>query len=1112
VKQLTLALALLLCPTLLAANKAEKPAAPSGSPAAPSDPFAALRFRYIGPIGNRVSAVAGVPGDPNVYYAGAASGGIWKTTDAGVIWRPVFDDQPVSSIGALAVAPSDPNVVWAGTGEAFIRSNISLGWGMFRSTDAGKTWARAGLETTGRIARIVVDPRDPGVALACALGTAYGPQADRGVFRTADGGKSWTKTLFVDEKTGCSDLVMDPNNPRVLFAGTWQFELHAWGRESGGPGSGLYRSADGGLTWKQLEGDGLPAKPWGKVGLAMTRANSNRVYALLEVGDGQPWKGKETPNGRLWRSDDGGRHWALMTADRQVAGRTAYFNRMAVEPDDPDEAYFLTFASARTRDGGKTIVDPPATEEPWGDYHDIWIDPVNGNRLAIGHDGGVSISVNRGRNWILVQLPIAQIYHVTVDDRIPYWVYGNRQDGPSTRGPSNSKLGLNNDTPLDSVWGWNADTPLITRGMWSIVGGGESGWATPDPQDPDVVWSSSSGTGSLGGIVTRWDARTNTTRTLEVWPRATTGWPAAELKYRFNWTFPLTLSPHDHNRIYVGSQYVHQTTDGGLTWQVISPDLTLNDKTRQQVSGGLTPDNIGVEYAGVVFAIAESRLKPGLIWAGTNDGQLQLTQDGGKTWTNLTAHLPGLPPWGTVAAIEASRHEAGAAYVAVDLHQVDNRDPFVFKTRDYGRTWTPIVNGIPRSPLSYVHALREDPARRGLLYLGTENGLYLSFDDGGRWQPLSSGLPHAPVYGIAVQERFGDLVLATYGRGFWILDDLTALRHFGSSAAAPAGQAELLPPRPTYRFRTVERSFHDWGAEVANDPVAGWNPPDGVPINYWLASAVKGEKNKQTGEQKDEIEIKIEDAAGKVVRTFKGPAKAGLNRAWWDLACDKTPEARLRTSPLGADYIKVEAEGIRAPGIQRLALLAPIGEYKVKLEAGGRELSQPLTLLKDPGAGGSEADVRAQGELARDLLADLKQAVAAINQIESARGQLAALHVRLGDQGPKEVKEAAEKLDQKLLAVEENLFQVRRTGRGQDDVRWPMKVTEQLTYLLGSVTDSDYAPTAAQIEVRRLLHDETVRWRKALADLLSTDLARFNALLQEKQLAGVVAGAEVATP
>jgi photosystem II stability/assembly factor-like uncharacterized protein len=1064
---------------------APSPAAPSGGP------FGSLRFRYIGPEGNRVSAVAGVAGDPSVYYAGAASGGIFKSTDGGVNWQAIFDDQPVSSIGALAVAPSDPNVVWAGTGEAFIRSNISIGWGVFRSIDAGRTWTRAGLEATGRIARIVVDPRDPDVALVCALGTAYGPQPDRGVFRTSDGGRTWAKTLFVDEKTGCSDLVMDPNNPRVLFAGMWQLEIHTWGRESGGPGSGMYRSSDGGLTWKPVEGNGLPPKPWGKVGVAMTRANSARVYALIEVGDGQPWKGNDTPTGRLWRSDDAGGKWALMTADRQVAGRTHYYNRMAVEPDDPDEAYFLTAAWSKTRDGGKTIVDPPPLDAPGGDHHDIWIDPGNGNRIVVSHDGGVSISTNRAKTWLRIQLPIAQIYHVTVDDRIPYWVYGNRQDGPSSRGPSNSKLGVQDDQPN------------ITRGMWTGVSGGESGWATPDPEDPNIVWSSASGFGSVGGIVTRYDARTNTARAVEVWPRATIGWPAADLKYRFVWTFPLTISPHDHNRIYVGSQHVHQTTDGGVTWQVISPDLTLDDKARQQSSGGLTPDNIGVEYAGVVFAIAESRLKAGLIWAGTNDGQLHVTQDGGKSWTNVTAHVPGLPPWGTVSWIEPSRFEAGTAYVVYDLHQVDNRDPFVFKTTDFGRTFKPIVGGILKSPLSYAHALREDPARRGLLYLGTENGLYVSFDDGGLWQPLESGLPHAPVYGLVVQERFGDLVVATYGRGFWILDDLTALRQFAGSAPK---EAQLLPPRPTYRFRGVEAPY-----AAFYDPVAGFNPPDGVPIHYWLPSAIKGEKDKETGEQKDEIEIKVEDSSGTVVRTFKGPAKAGLNRAYWDLAFDKTPEARLRTSPLGAKYVKVGVEGTPAPGLARLAILAPIGEYKVKIKAGDRELAQPVSVLKDPGAGGSEADVRAQGDLVKVLLDDVKQAVDAINRAENVRGQLAALQVRLGEKTDgrepihKDVKDAADALDKKVVAVEETLFQMRVTGRGQDLLRWPMKTAEQLVYLLGRVTDTDFAPTASQREVQQILHEEAAKSRKALDDVLATELVKFNAMLAEKQLAGVVA-------
>jgi photosystem II stability/assembly factor-like uncharacterized protein len=1046
-----------------------------------------LKFRYIGPEGNRVSSIAGVVGDAAVYYAGAASGGIFKTIDGGIHWQPIFDGQPVASIGALAVSPGDPNVVWAGTGEPFIRSNISIGWGVFKSTDAGKSWTKMGLESTGRIARVVVHPHDPDVVLVCALGHAYGPQPERGVFRTTDGGKSWTKVLFVDESTGCSDLVMDPNNPRILFAGMWQLEIHTWGRESGGPGSGLYRSTDLGATWKAVEGEGLPKKPHGKVGLAMSRANSSRVYALIETGGGMTWRGQETESGRLCRSDDGGAKWTLVSSDQDVAGRTHYYNRMAAEPDNPDEAYFLTAAWAKTVDGGKTIFEPPIAETAAGDHHDIWIDPGNGNRIAVAHDAGVSISTNRGHSWRRVQLPVAQIYHVTVDDRIPYYVYGNRQDGPSTRGPSNSKLG--------NPEGF----PGIARGLWYTVGGGESGWATPDPGDPDVVWSSASGTGSVGGIVTRCDLRTNTSRTVEVWPLATTGWPAVDLKYRFLWTFPLTISPHDHNKVYVGSQYVHQTTDGGNSWQVISPDLTLNDKSHQQISGGLTPDNIGVEYADVVFAIAESPLQAGLLWAGTNDGLVQVTEDGGKHWTNVTRNLPGLPPLGTVSHIEPSRFDARTAYVVVDLHQVNNRDPYVFKTTDLGKTWKKITDGLPRTPLSYGHALREDPARRGLLYLGLENGLYVSFDDGGKWQPLQNNLPAAPVYGIAVQPRFGDLVIATYGRGFWILDDLTPVRLL--SAESLDKDAELLPPRAAYRFRRVEAPF-----TPDDDPVDGFNPPDGAPVNYFLKNTVK-QKDKETGKEEEQVTFTVTDAGGKVVRTFKGPGKAGFHRVFWDLKFDKTKEARLRTSPLQASYMKIGLEGLAAPGVGRFELLAPPGTYAIKLKVGDHELSQPVTVLKDPGAGGSDADLAAQSGLATALLDDLNKVVEAINTAETVRGQLAFLRSLLpvDDDSRKDVRDAAEALDKKVVAVEENLFQVRVTGRGQDQLRFPGKLAEQVLYLANQVTNSDYAPTRSQREVQQLLRDQTKKVAQQWDELAAKDLVEFNAMLAQRHLTGIVA-------
>ncbi|HVT39573.1 MAG TPA: hypothetical protein VHE78_11045 [Gemmatimonadaceae bacterium] len=1073
------ALTLLLAAVIPAAAQQTRAApttrsAPAGLPL-DTALYSQLKWRHIGPEGNRVTSVAGVPGDPNLVYAGAASGGLWKSSDGGIHWRPIFDKELVSSIGAIAVAPSDPNVVWAGTGEPFTRSHISAGWGMYKSVDAGKTWAKVGLENTGRISRIVLHPTNPDIAYAASLGFAYGPQQERGIYRTTDGGKTWERVLFVNDSTGASDLVIDPNNPRILFAGFWQIEIKTWGRMSGGPGSGIWTSRDGGTTWKRLTGNGLPTKPVGKIGLAMSKANSNRVYALIETGDGVPAVNIADPDkGRLFRSDDGGEHWQLVSNDRQLAGRTHYYNRMGVEPDNENEAYFLTASWAKTLDGGRTIIDPPFEETAGGDHHDIWIDPTNGNRILVSHDGGVSISTNRTKSWRRVQLPIAQMYHVTTDNRIPYYVYGNRQDGPSARGPSNSKYGG------------------IPRGAWMSVGGGESGWATPDPVDSNLVWSSASGFGSVGGIVTRHDLRTGITDFTEVWPEATIGHSAAEVKYRFVWTFPLTISPNDHNKVYVGSQFVHVTTNGGKSWQVISPDLTRNDKSHQKSSGGLTPDNIGVEYAGVVFAIAESRLEPGLIWAGTNDGKVQLTRDGGTTWTDLSGNIPGLLEWGTVSNIEPSRFDKGAAYLTVDGHQVNNRDPWIYKTTDYGRTWSLIVTGIPKSPLSYAHVVREDPVRRGLLYAGTENGLYVSFNDGALWQPLQNNLPHAPVYWVTVQENFSDLVIATYGRGFWILDDISPLRAVSADIALK--DAHLFAPRRAYRFRGVEGPF-----TPDADPVVGTDPPYGAALHYWLKAEPKDSASK------DSVKIEILDAAGVLVRAMKGPAKAGLNRAWWDLTYDPTKEARLRVSPLLSPWREAGTDGIPAPGVPRVATLVQPGTYTVRLSVAGQALTQPMEILKDPNSGGSPDEIRAQTVLVRSILADVDTTVNMINTVEGVRGQLAALKSALAsDDKTADLRAAADSLDKQYVAVEEELFQIRVTGRGQDQLRWPMKLAEQLGYLAGQVASSDYAPKDAQREVHVVLQQRMRASRAALDKLTNESLAAFRKRLRDRNVSVLI--------
>ena len=1053
--------------------------------AAPVDAgvYSQLCWRFIGPSGNRVSAVAGVPDDRFVYYAGGASGGVFKTTDAGLNWTPIFDDQPVASIGSLAVAPSDPSIVWAGTGESCIRSHISVGEGIFKSVDAGRTWTRMGLELTGRIGRVVVHPTNPEVVLACALGHAYGPQPERGVFRTTDGGASWEHVLFVDEQTGCSALAMDPANPRKLFAGMWQIDIKTWGRESGGPGSGLFVSQDGGTTWQRLTGSELPTRPTGKHAVAIARSNPDRVYALIETGDGVPLRGEETDSGQVWRSEDGGETWRVVSYDRNAMGRSHYFGHMVVAPDNENESYYLNGQYSISLDGGLTLVPQPRAETaPGGDHHDMWIDPGNANRMIVGHDQGLSISENRGRTWFRLRLPNAQMYHVTVDNQIPYYVYGNKQDGQSYRGPSNTRMG-----PQGAVT--DRYRHVIPRSAWQGVGGGESGWATPDPVDPNIVWSSASSSGAVGGVVTRYEESRRQMRNVEVWPDRAKG-AAADLRYRFIWDPPFLISPHDRHTIYTGSQHVHRTMDGGQSWQVISPDLTLNDKSRQQLSGGLTPDNIGVEYAGTVYAIAESPREPGLIWAGTNDGLVQLTRNGGERWTNVTGNLPNLPEWGTVSSIEPSRYDAATAYLTVDFHQVNNRDPFVYKTTDYGATWRAITTGIPPSMLSYVHWLEEDPVRRGLLYLGTENAIYVSFDDGAHWQPLQTNLPHAPVYGIVVQEHFNDLVIGTYGRGFWILDDITPLQQLTPEVLASA--AHLFPPRAAYRFREITTPSAPW-----EDTAFGEDAPYGASINYYLQAA-----------SADAVTVTILDAQGAVVRTLTGPQASGLNRLYWDLRYEATTEIRLRTSPLYAPHIKVGPEGWRplpgragGAGPGRMAILAPPGTYTVQLSVGGQQLSQTLEVRKDPHSAGTEADIQAQMTMLFDLRRDLNAGADIVNQIELVRRQIANLIQVVEDEA---ITEAGDELEEKLMAVESILIELRLTG--PDGQRWAAKLLTKMIYLADrGVASTDFPPTDQQLEVQQLLEEQLQTAQSQLDALLDRDLAAFNELLRTRNVSNIIA-------
>jgi len=1043
-----------------------------------------LSYRYVGPIGNRVSAVTGVTGDRNVYFVGAASGGVWRSVDGGVHWEPVFDEQTSQSIGAIAVAPSDPNVVWVGTGEPFIRSNVSQGDGVYRSTDGGDSWERVGLERSGRVGRIAVHPRDPDVAWVAALGHLYGPQEERGVFKTTDGGRSWERVLFVDERTGAVDILLHPTNPRIVYAATWQMKIRTWGRWSGGPGSGIWRSTDGGETWERLEGGGLPAPPLGKIGLGVSPDVPDRVYALIETNSnrayepigGCPDEGPPPPAvpactgeelehpGVLWRSEDRGRTWRMVNADHTLAQRPLYYTRLAVAPDDADEVHFMSTRHAISYDGGESF----RMGDAGGDHHDMWIDPRIPERMIVGHDQGVSISTDRGDHWMRPPLPIAQMYHVHTDTRIPYFLYGNRQDGPSFRGPSNTLSGGG-----------------IPSTAWHAVGGCESGFAVPDTVTNDAVWS-----GCYDGILDRYEISTGHARTVSVWPDNPEGWPAGELRYRFQWTFPIHISPHDHERVYVGSQHVHVTEDGGASWEVISPDLTTDRDSLQLKTGGLTPDDSSPTYAAVLFAIAESPVEEGVIWAGSNDGRLHLTRDGGGSWTEVGDGLRGMPALATISNVEPSRFEAGKAYVSVDAHQLGDFDPYLYRTDDFGRSWRRIDRGIPRSVLSWTHVIREDPRRPGLLYAGTESGLYVSFDDGERWFSLQNDLPRAPVHWIDLQPHFNDLVVGTYGRGYWILDDVTPLQRLAPDVLASG--AHLFRPRPAYRFLRKEDAV-----DLPDDPAAGENPEYGAVLHLLLA-----------GDSGEDARVEIVDPGGTVRRRLETPDLVpGLNRFHWDLREEASSRPRLRTPPLEHGHVEVPEEGWRPlEEAGSVRPLAPPGRYTVRVVLGSDTLERSLEVLEDPSSVGSPATIRVQVEMVREIRDDVDAVVALIDRIEWVRAQLADLDDRLSD-GPAStrIRAEADTVARRLVELEMNLFDLRLTGgtARQDALRWPRQLYAKLVSLAGWVSGTDHAPTEQAREVHRRYRERLSDYRTRLDAIRDGPLTDLNRLLEAEGMVGV---------
>ncbi len=1020
----------------------------AAAPAGLQDPpgLSALKYRNIGPAwGGRATRATGVPGNPNVYFAATASGGVWRTTDGGISWNPVFDSQPISSIGSIAVAPSDPNVVYAGSGEANIRGNVAAGNGIYKSTDGGTTWSHVWVQE-GQIGTMVVHPANPDIAFAAVLGHAFGPNAERGVYRTTDGGKNWKQVLQKDVDTGASDVALDPSNPQIVFAGLWQARRRPWEMTSGGPGSGLWVSRDGGDTWKQLTGAGLPDGLWGKVGVAVAPSDGRRVYAIIEA-----------EKGGLFRSDDGGATWELASASRELRQRAWYYSTLTVSPVDPDEVWAPQVPMLKSIDGGRTFRHVGNIHH--GDHHDLWIDPKNPKRMIVAHDGGVDISTTGGESWVQAQLPIGQLYHVAVDNRVPFHVAGALQDMGTAQGPSDSLTGGG-----------------ISHSLWHGVGGGEAGWVVSDPTDPDVVYA-----GEYLGIITRYDHRTGEERNISVWPDNPSGWGGADMRYRFQWTAPIAGSPHDPKVIYHAGNVLFRTTDGGQTWTAISGDLTRNDKTKQQWSGGpITGDNTGVETYCTIFAVAESPLQAGLIWTGSDDGLVHVTEDGGTTWTNVTANLKGLPKWGTVSLIEPSHFDARTAYVVVDAHRLDDMRPYLWKTTDLGRTWRRLDGGLPKDV--YLHAVREDPAARGTLYLGTERGVAFSIDDGATWSSLRLNLPTVAVHDLQVKDA--SLVLGTHGRSAWVLDDLPLVR----TVAATAKSLE-------------SEDFHLFAAPdvtrwiLASGRIPGWsgtNPPRGARIHYWLKDEPKGD-----------ITLEVLDAAGRRVSRMSSQVpevtgsseyveeeKEGLK----GLALAKKKGGQMAVWPLTWDGAEMIPGSKLDSGFPLIGPTALPGTYTLRLTVDGKTATTPLRVLPDPRSTDKPEDLEAQLRFALDVRDQITRLTRTVQRLQTVRKQLAARNDLLAQEtGAADLVKASTDLIAQLDAIDGKLHNP--TAEVSYDVlamKGGARLYSRLSPLFEFVKNGDGAPTQGMRDVFAACKQELDTLEAALGALLQTDLAALN--------------------
>jgi photosystem II stability/assembly factor-like uncharacterized protein len=1031
------------------------------------DPLENMKFRNIGPAvgGGRISAVAGIPGKPNVYYAGAGGGGVWLTQDGGLSWKPIFEKESTASIGAIALAPSNPSLVWVGTGESNPRNDVITGHGVYFSPDGGSTWNFMGLKDAGQISNIVIDPRDPNIVLVGVLGHIWGPNVDRGVFRTTDGGKTWQKVLYVDETTGVSSLIMDPNNPMVLFAGLWPMRRYPWMLESGGATGGIYRSNDGGTTWKKLT-DGLPEGQTGRIGLAAAPSNPRHIYALVE-----------SKTGILWDSNDLGDHWKMVSSNHTLNARPFYFSQMVVAPNDESKLYFLSFGVVLSEDGGKTARTISARVHP--DHHAMWIDPQDPGRIIDGNDGGVYISSDAGRTWrYLDNIPIEQFYSVAQDDETPYNLCGGLQDNNAWCGPSNS-LSRGGITGFD----------------WFTVGGGDGEYAVPARGKSHTVYVD-----SQNGSIQRLNIQNGLSTSIRPYLQGVQLKKPADLKYRFNWTSPIAVSNTDPNEVYIGGNVLFKSTDGGAHWTPISPDLTRNDKTKQETSGGsIEYDISGAETFGCILSFTISPLDPKIIWVGTDDGVVQVTKDGGTTWSNVTGNIADLPQWGRIQQIEASPTDPATAYVAVDFHEVDNNKPYVFKTHDSGKTWTAINQGLPVDVPARV--VRENPNQKGFLALGTDTGVYYSSDDGAHWTQIKSNFPTAPIYDIKFIRQTHDLVVATHGRGLFILDDIAPLEESGAQLAR--SDFHLFSSLPGV-------NWHNWNKHgFSPGGYSAPNPPNGAVLTYYLPQEIKVTPDLRKKAQTP-VKIVISDSSGQVIRTMYGPSKFGVNRVAWNLRYDG-PRKLTFLPPPPAE--REEEEFFFDPNTGPTVLP---GTYKVAVTANGKTETQEIQVQTDPRFNLDANALRAQLKLGLELRDEVSALNEALNRLNSLHKQITSLEEIIGSEEGSEgavnvsykpVLDQAKALDKKLTAMENPLYNTEVQPFGQDDIHYLQRFHDHLQGLMRGVMNGyGEAPSQIMVEEAASLRKELEQHLQEFNNFLNTDVAAFNKTATEHGSSTLFAG------